>query len=263
MSKLTKPQLKMHREAEARLEQSVITDEDREFIFQHWHPGAETNTTAASAFFTPLGLAFDFEFDAPASGRILDACAGIGVLSWVISARHYYRNDRSYPDITAFEANPAYIAIGRKLLPWVTWIQADIFDLPDLGLGEFNCVVSNPPFGRMNKPSRKFRYTGSSFELALIDMLADHAKAGAFIIPQNSAPFAYSGRQTHERRHTRESRKFYEQTGLYLSEGCGVDCAYHKDQWQDVALNVEIVTVDYAGALEERRNAASQYEMAI
>ena len=49
----------------------------------------------------------------------------------------------------------------------------------------------------------------------------------------------------HRRRHTRESQKFVDQTGLYLSEGCGVDCNYHKEDWQDVAPNVEIVTVDY------------------
>jgi len=263
MSKLSKTQLAMHREAEARLEKAVLNDEDREFIFTNWHPSAETNTTAASAFFTPVNLAFDFEIDAPASGRILDACAGIGVLSWALSVRSRYKHNGSYPDITAIEKNPAFIAIGRKLLPWVTWIEADIFDLPKMDLGHFQCVVSNPPFGRMNKPKQKFRYTGSAFELALIDMMSDYADAGAFIIPQMSAPFEYSGRQTHRRRHTRESRKFADQTGLYLSEGCGVDCNFHKDEWQDVAPNVEIVTVDYDEHRAQGLGPAQQFSLAV
>lgn len=263
MSKLTKRQLKAHREAEAILAKDRLTDDDRQFIFENWHPGAETNTTAASAFFTPVGLAFDFEIDAPGHGHILDACAGIGVLSWVISARYFYRNSGTYPNITAIERNPAFVAIGRKLLPWVNWIEADIFTLPDLNLGEFDCVVANPPFGRMNKPSRRFRYSGPCFELALIDMMADHAKAGAFIIPQMSAPFQLSGVQSHDRRETEESKRFYDQTGLYLSEGCGIDCSYHKKDWHEVAPTVEVVTVDYAEHREAGLGPSQQLQLAV
>ena len=263
MSKLSKKQVKAHREAEDLLNKSRLNDDEREFIFTNWHPGAESNTTAASAYFTPVSLAFDFEFDAPSHGRILDACAGIGVLSWALSVRHHYNSDGKYPDITAIEKNPAYIAIGRKLLPWVNWIEGDIFDLPTMNLGHFQCVISNSPFGRMNKAKRKFRYKGGAFELALIDMMADHADAGAFIIPQMSAPFEYSGRQMHRRRHTRESQKFFDQTGLYLSEGCGVDCNYHKEDWQDVAPNVEIVTVDYAEHRAQALGPTTQFQLAV
>ncbi len=252
MSKLSKAQVKLHGEAVALLNKDKLTDEDRDFIYTHWHPGTVSNTAAASAFFTPTDLAFDFEFDAPTHGRILDACAGTGVLSWAVSTRHFYRNSGARPDITAIEKNSAYIEIGRKLLPWVNWIHADIFDLPELGLGHFNSVFANPPFGRMNKPKRKFRYQGASFELALIDMLSDHADLGAFIIPQMSAPFEYSGVTQHRRRHTRESEKFEKQTGLYLSEGCGIDCNHHRQSWLEVVPFVEIVTVDYA---EHRKSA--------
>jgi predicted RNA methylase len=216
MSKLTKAQTRLHNEALARLGKDRLTDEDREFIFTHWHPGTVTNTARNAAFFTPVALALDFEFDAHSHGRILDACAGIGVLSWAISVRRAY-GGKTRPDITAIERNSAYIEIGRKLLPWVNWIHADIFDLPDLGLGHFDSVISNPPFGRMNAPSRKFRYMGAAFELALIDMLADHADYGAFIIPQMSAPFEFSGVQCHRRRHTREPEKFEKHTGRYLT----------------------------------------------
>ena len=252
MSKLSKAQVRLHNEALERLKKDKLNDEDRDFIYTHWHPGSVSNTAAASAFFTPTDLAFDFEFDAPTSGRILDACAGTGVLSWAVSTRHFYRNSGARPDITAIEKNSAYIEIGRKLLPWVNWIHADIFDLPELELGHFNSVFANPPFGRMNKPKRKFLYKGASFELALIDMLADHADLGAFIIPQMSAPFEFSGVRQHRRRHTRESEKFEKQTGLYLSEGCGIDCDYHRTSWLEVAPKVEVVTVDYA---EHRKTA--------
>lgn len=262
MSKLSKAQVKLHNEALERLKKDKLNDEDREFIYTNWHPGTVSNTAAASAFFTPVGLAFDFEFDAPTHGRILDACAGTGVLSWAISTRQTYRNE-NHPDITAIERNHAYIELGRKLLPWVNWIHADIFDLPELELGHFNSVVANPPFGRMNKPKRKFRYQGASFELALIDMLADHADYGAFIIPQMSAPFEFSGVQQYRRRHTRESEKFEKQTGLYLSEGCGVDCDFHRENWLEVAPKVEIVTVDYAAHREAAPVIPKQLALAI
>jgi predicted RNA methylase len=263
MSKLSKSQIRLHNEAEQRLKKDRLTDIDREFIYLHWHPGTVSNTAAASAFFTPVNLAFDFEFDAPTHGRILDACAGIGVLSWAISTRAHYRNPENRPDITAIERNYAYIEIGRKLLPWVNWIHADIFELPDLELGHFNSVIANPPFGGMNKPSRKFRYTGSAFELALIDMLSDHADMGAFIIPQMSAPFEFSGVQMHRRRHTRESEKFEKQTGLYLSEGIGIDCDYHRADWLEVAPRVEVVTVDFAEHRRKPPAKNTQFALAI
>jgi len=67
-----------------------------------------------------------------------------------------------------------------------------------------------------------------------------------------SAPFEFSGVQMHRRRHTRESKKFEKQTGLYLSEGVGIDCDYHRNDWLEVAPKVEVVTVDFKEAREER-----------
>jgi len=100
MSKLSKAQVRLHAEAVERLKKDVLNDEDREFIYTHWHPGTVSNTAAASAFFTPVGLAFDFEFDAPTQGRILDACAGTGVLSWAVNTRAQYNNPNNLKVVT-------------------------------------------------------------------------------------------------------------------------------------------------------------------
>lgn len=265
MAKLTKQQIKHYQAALERLNKATLTDEDRDFIYTHWRAAAENEVSSRSAYFTPVDLAFDFEFDVYSSGRILDACAGTGVLSWAVSNRFFHRNSGALPDITAIEKNPAFIALGRKLLPWVNWIEADIFDLPSLGLGHFDSVIANPPFGRVTTPKTKNRYTGANFELCLIDMLSDHADHGTFIIPQVSAPFKFSGQRQHVRTHTTESQKFFDQTGLYLSEGIGVDCNVHRGDWQDVAPCVEIVTVDYAVAREESavKQAPEQFALAF
>lgn len=53
MAKLTKAQRKAHAEAEAILSKDRLTEDEREFVFNNWHEGAECNNAAAGAFFTP------------------------------------------------------------------------------------------------------------------------------------------------------------------------------------------------------------------
>ncbi len=263
MGKLSKSERSRHDAACAVLQKTNLNDDDREQVFTDWHPGAVIDAGKASAFFTPPGLAYDFEIDAHSHGRILDACAGIGVLSWVLGTRYAYSNSGARPDVTAIESNPAFVEIGRKLLPWVNWIQGDIFDPGKMDLGPFDAAMANAPFGRTQTETKSPRYKGACFELKLIDMLADHCDYGAFIIPQMSAPFDYSGRQRHRRRHTTESKRFEDQTGLILAEGCGVDCAYYKDDWHGVAPSVEIVTIDYDEQRDVLKSAPQQLKMAV
>ena len=111
MAKLTKQQRKAHGEAEAILTKDRITDDERDFVFQHWHEGATHENGAAGAFFTPFGLACDFALDG-AGRRVIDLCAGIGVLSYII--HHRSKWGERLAEITCVEINPRYVAVGRS-----------------------------------------------------------------------------------------------------------------------------------------------------
>ena len=249
MSKLTREQTRRHSTAMALLQQDRLTDDDREQVFRDFHPGAEHMTGPAGAFFTPFDLAGDLAIEANGSTRILDVCAGIGVLSAFPYWRHQW-SGASAPaiEIICVEINPAYCEIGRKLCPWATWINADLFDLTANDLGRFDMVLGNPPFGRSRRSATGPRYTGSETELHIIDHAAQFADYGAFIVPAMSAPFRYSGVQCFERRNEGRGVDFEHQTGIHLDVGAGVDCAIYRDQWVDAAPSVEIVTAEFTTA---------------
>ena len=85
MSKLTKQQIKSHDTAIRLLNQDRISDEDKLYIFQNFRADANHITSKSGAFFTPFGLARDLSLHIPyqreKTVRIIDLCAGIGVLS--------------------------------------------------------------------------------------------------------------------------------------------------------------------------------------
>ena len=116
MAKLTKAQAKLHRQACDILTKPVLTEDDKEFVLKNWNEGATHVNGEAGAFFTPYDMAFDFTIDAIGSGgyggRVIDLCAGIGMLSYAV----WWRSDRR-AKITCVERNADYLAIGKKILP--------------------------------------------------------------------------------------------------------------------------------------------------
>ena len=249
MAKLTCDQAKRHDAALALLAKDRLTDDEREQVFRDFHPGAEHMTGPAGAFFTPFDLAGDFALETNGCRRVLDLCAGIGVLSAFSHWRSQW-GDRNAPpvEITCVEINPAYCAIGRRLTPWATWIEADVFDLDPDDFPRFDIVIANPPFGRAGRKGRGPRYLGAETDLHVIDHAARFAPRGAFIVPAMSAPFRYSGAQSYARRTDGRGVAFERQTGILLDVGVGVDCAHYADQWQEVSPAVEIVCADFTGA---------------
>lgn len=89
MTKLSKAQLRAHNRAAELLKKDRLTLDDQWFIFENWHEGSVNDITAAGAFFTPLEMACDVAFDVPGQ-RILDLCAGIGVLAFAVAHRRAY-----------------------------------------------------------------------------------------------------------------------------------------------------------------------------
>ncbi|MBB3948390.1 hypothetical protein GGQ73_004377 [Rhizobium skierniewicense] len=45
-----------------------LSDDERAFVFENWHEGADFNNGAAGAFFTPYDLAADFALDGKRQG---------------------------------------------------------------------------------------------------------------------------------------------------------------------------------------------------
>lgn len=252
MAKLTKQESKLHQQAEALLSKDILSIDDKEFILTHWHPAAAFDVGASGAFFTPFELAKDFRIDA-GTGRIIDLCAGIGSLAYW--CRNFTWGSEVPAELVCVEINPAYVEIGKKILPEATWICANVFDVPDMDLGYFDHAIANPPFGKVNRHGRTApRYEGSDFAYHVIDIASDLADHGAFILPQGSAPFRYSGVQYYQRDERRSYQTFLEQTAIELDAGCGIDCSIFQNQWKGTSPAVEIVCADFTNLEEQRRS---------
>lgn len=248
MARLTRVQTAAHNEAVELLKKDVLTDDDKEFVFNNWYESANHDNGAGGAFFTPLDMAWDFEIDVPGM-KIIDLCAGIGVLAYAAVQRRKHNWDRrDLPfEMTCVEINPAYVEVGQKLVPEATWICGDATD-PVLiaSLGHFDCAMANPPFGNRVKSNHPaLTYTGKKFEFRIIEIASRIADHGAFIIPQMSAPFQYSGQNCNTDCESASYMRFNTETGIVLDAGCGVDTAYHAGQWKSPVPLTEIVTVDF------------------
>ncbi|GLS22972.1 hypothetical protein GCM10007874_59920 [Labrys miyagiensis] len=252
MGKLCKAEMKAHAEAEALLRKGALSENEKDFVLENWHPGAEHNVAAAGVFFTPTDLAADFALE-PGRGRVIDLCAGIGGLAYWVQQRSKWRGA---VDLTCIEINPRFVEIGRKLLPEARWICADVLDWRKWWQRElegtmFDWAIANPPFGKL--PTSGDRRGFMAFEFAVIDIASEIADNGVFILPQSSASFRYSGRQCFELLISGPGVAFEQQTGLFMDCGIGIDTSICRDHWRGVAPLCEIVTVEFAEWRERRQ----------
>jgi predicted RNA methylase len=266
MAKLTKAQAKAHQQACGLLEHERLSDDDKLFVLEHWQESAKHINTIAGAFFTPMGLARDLSVEVSGK-RIIDLCAGIGSLSFWCACRAW----NEPPEIVCVEMNADYAEVGRKLLPEARWIVGSVFDLPS-DLGHFDFAIGNPPFGATPRDERGPRYTGREFELHVIDVASDLADFGAFIVPQMTAPFRYSGCPAGGWPETRRDgigsgfvscptdihSKLLAQTGIVLEPSCGIDTALYRSDWHGVSVSTEVVTVDFLEARARRLPAQAE-----
>lgn len=242
MARLTKPQARAHAEAEELLSKDVLTLDEKLFVIEHWQESGQHINTAAGAFFTPYDLASDFAIDVGHVSSVIDLCAGIGTLGLAVLRHHLWDTP---PRIVCIELNPAYVAVGRKILPEAEWITRSVFDLPD-DLGEFEVAISNPPFGRIDRGGHaSTSYTGGEFEFHVVDVASRLAQYGAFILPQQSAPFRYSGEPCYRREESTKYARFTKQTGIHMEPGCGIDTSVYEQGWHLVKPKVEVVLCDF------------------
>lgn len=248
MSKLTKQQTHAHEKAVGLLAKGTLSDDEKGFVFQNFREDAQHINGKAGAFFTPLRLARDLAIHIPCrygkTVKVVDLCAGIGVLGY--AAHEGTGMGSNYrTDVTCIEINPDYVEVGKKLFPEATWICGDALDTALLeSLGQFDFAIANPPFGNIACKHRS-SYQNGAFEYMVIEAASRIASGGAFIIPQMSAPFIYSGRQDHYWLESGRARQFEASTGISLEFNLGIDTADYKSEWHCSQPTCEIVCCEF------------------
>lgn len=264
--KLTKEQRRDQARCIEILSQDQLSYDDKIFVLENYHEGATNDNGYAGAFFTPFDTARDFNLEVSRDDNLVDLCAGIGGLSYHVArdAELRYSNCK----ITCVEINPEYVAIGKKILPQAEWILGDITDrvlIEELKARNFTYAISNPPFGNIKTGANTwpFRYSGSDFEFKVVEIAAEIAEAGTFLLPQGSTPFLYSQVSDYDRSQnggyypkpgrSRKYDKFRRQTGIEFNFNMGIEV--RSDNWKGVTPVCEIVNWegvladDYVGDL--------------
>jgi Methyltransferase small domain len=231
-----------------------LTDEERQFVLDNYQESTGGNNALAGAFFTPSGLANDFSIEVPGCDTLVDLCAGIGALAYACEHRA--------KKIVCVEQNAEYIRVGRKVMPDATWIQADVFGDWIKEFGTFDVAISNPPFGNIRAEEWTGKYNGARFEYKVIELASRIAQYGAFIVPQTSAPFEYSGSQMYKQRADAQCRKFIDATGIEMQANCGIDTAQYRNDWHGVNPVCEIVTCDFDVIEQTADEQGAQIEIA-
>lgn len=243
--KLTKEQAKNHQKCQDILSQDRLSYDDKLFVLEYFHEGANNVNSSAGAFFTPYGLARDFGLEIWNKRKIIDLCAGIGMLSFV--AFHEY----AVMDITCLEVNPEYLAVGKKILPEANWVLGSVTDKKLIeSLGHFGQAISNPPFGNIKADSPEkgwLKYTSANFEYKVIEIASKIADKGIFILPQESTPFKYSGQTYMKENNSNKYEQFKSKTGLTFEFNVGIDTGVYRNEWKGVSPMCEIINVHFDG----------------
>ncbi|GAA2783008.1 hypothetical protein [Saccharopolyspora taberi] len=249
MAKLTKNEARLHRQACELINLTRdLTEDEKHFVLEHWQESSTAANSLDGAFFTPLGLAQDVAIEmGERPRRVIDLGAGIGHLTFACRRLFAHRwNGEPRRELVCVERNPDYVRVGRKILPEATWICADIFDLPGMNLGVFDCAIANPPFGAITRAGNAPGYSGRRCEYHVIAIAAGLAGSGVFIVPQESAPFRYSANpENYEEHADAEYERFRRATGIELGNNCGMDTSAYDEEWRGVSPRVEIVTCDF------------------
>lgn len=243
--KLSKPEIKAHQEACRILEKDVLSFDEKVFVLENWKENATNINSMAGAFFTPRGLARDFTLAVDRTTSVVDLCAGIGMLSFELL------NGGSVNRLVCVELNPDYVKVGKKIVPEADWICGSVLDQELLAGISFDQAISNPPFGRIKTGigGGTWKYSGSEFEFKVIEVASRLAKYGAFILPQMSTPFRYSGERQFKTLDPTELpdklEKFILETGIRWEFNCGIDTSQYRSEWNGVSPMCEICTFDF------------------
>ena len=267
MAKLTKAQTKAHQQALEICQQETLSYDEKVFVMENYHEGANHMNGFAGAFFTPLDLGRSFAMETMFDQSVVDICAGIGMLSWATYRNCQIRGKEI--DITCIEQNHQYVEIGRKIMPEANWICGDatdaelwmeILDADGLygvnnprsgGQPRFKQAISNPPFGNIKtgENTMPLKYKGAQFDLKIVEIGSIVAEYGTYLLPQMSTPYKYSGEGAdpdgYYPKAGRSSKydKFTKQTGIKFAFNMGIDSTTGIE-WKGVSPVCEIVSVE-------------------
>lgn len=242
-----------------------------EYIYENYDPSMDDNVTERGVFFTPIGLAQDFNIFTHKSGHIVDVCSGIGMLSYKLLCYAYYSNH--IESLTLIEYNPKFTEIAKRLISPlsaynsdnrivnINFITADAYaketwgnvisSLPLSANGKFNLMISNPPYGKL-PASEKSKYYDhlkylSERELMAVELCTKYAKHGQFIMPPSSCECIFSGRPYYERRPSSKVDRLRKALGedvFFHMEIDGIDCSIYRDEWKNTKITTEVVSIN-------------------
>jgi len=242
MAKISREASKMHDQAVALIENGrQLLHSEKLFVLEHWNPQASHNVGKTGTFFTPIDLACDFAAEVVGVGILVDACAGIGTLSFAEKIMSQATNNCKRH--ICLEINPEFVKVGKRILPEVEWIEADVFDAKTWErIGKIDEVISNPPFVKVDPINFTPRLKSPKGVYAMAEIAMRYAKRATFIVDQGSCPFVVSGRDFRKEVENSQYKKFREATGVWFEE-TSIDTSYALDDWEGVKTQVEIVTV--------------------
>lgn len=196
MARATKAELDKHEEAEQLIfgTDRQLTIDETDFVYDNWLPYVATRVDVSGAFFTPYPIAMVLAQHTAQEGRVVDLCAGTGILIWAMLCRAGWgRPDySSFEGFVAVEFSETYVTVGKRLLPEVEWITGDVFDIDLLyKIGRFDHAVTNPPFGRVRANKGKaswLKYQGDN-ALMVVEVGLRIADTLVAILPQNILPY--------------------------------------------------------------------------
>lgn len=241
MAKISKEASKMHDQAVALIENGrQLVHAEKLFILEHWNPQASHNVGKTGTFFTPLDLACDFATEVVGVGILVDACAGIGALSF---AEKIMSQATACKRHICLEINPEFVKVGKRILSEVEWIEADVFDAKTWErIGKIDEVISNPPFVKVDPINFTPRLKSSRGVYAMAEIAMRYAKRATFIVDQRSCPFMVSGRDFRKEVMNKQYETFRADVGVRFEE-TSIDTSYALNDWVGVKTQVEIVTV--------------------
>lgn len=211
-------------------------------------------------YWSPYGMSQDLSVFAPRRGHILDLCSGIGMLAYRLQQMDSY--DKDIESITCIEYDPAFVEIGKKILPSARWIYGNAFDkkllddlVKDLPDKRFDLIISNPPFGvDQNKGDYSWLNYQGHRDLMALEIALRYGKWAYFILPTGSCPFEYSTSRAQQfgyindpERYSQKFKKFLKENKdiKFNMEADGIDCSIYKDQWVNLpgGIGVEVCNV--------------------